>query len=237
MKRKKLPAFVSNPILIEVFQTRLGRIFTNWVLQGMLYMNKVEIAYKLMVDVILTLYIAYFFFSEGNIVDINVTNLILSFLLAHTINWIINGQPVALLMHIDIGSNNAEYFIRYIERLEKRIKKKRYFAACASYGSLSVGNYNPKSDIDIRIIMKAGLWSQIRTANFCFWERVRAFLSFFPLDLYAFTLDEVKTKMSPKEPPVLFYDPSGILVDTYDELISFEEFDNNFREVVLPAHS
>lgn len=196
-------------------------------------MNRVEIVYKLMVDVILTALIAVFFFSEGGADEINATNLILSFLLAHTINWIINGQPVALLMHIDIGSNNAEYFIRYIERLEKRIKKKTYFAACASYGSLSVGNYNPKSDIDIRIIMKESLWSQVRTANFCFWERVRAFLSFFPLDLYAFTLEEVKRKMSPKEPPVIFSDAESILKDTYDDLISFDEFNDTFKRVVL----
>ncbi|HFD31572.1 MAG TPA: hypothetical protein ENJ28_02500, partial [Gammaproteobacteria bacterium] len=168
--------------------------------------------------------------------DMSLTGIFLSLFIAHTVNWIINGQPVALLMHLDIGSNNAEHFISYIEKLEKRIKTKKYLAACASYGSLSVGNYNPKSDIDIRVIMKEDLWSKIRTANFCFIERVRAFLVFFPLDLYAFTLDEVQRKMNPKEPPVLFYDPSGILKETYGHLIDFKDFDANFREVVLPAH-
>lgn len=231
MKRKKLPSFISNPILIEVFQTRPGRVFTNWVLQGMLYMNPVEIIYKLLVDVILTVIISLYVIQ-----DMSLTGIFLSLFIAHTVNWIINGQPVALLMHLDIGSNNAEHFISYIEKLEKRIKTKKYLAACASYGSLSVGNYNPKSDIDIRVIMKEDLWSKIRTANFCFIERVRAFLVFFPLDLYAFTLDEVQRKMNPKEPPVLFYDPSGILKETYGHLIDFKDFDANFREVVLPAH-
>lgn len=232
MKRKKLPSFISNPILIDIFQSRLGRVFTNWVLQGMLYMNPVEILYKLVVDVVLTFIIAYYVIQDMSLIWI-----VLSLFIAHTINWIINGQPVALLMHIDIGSNNAEYFICYIEKLEKRIKTKKYLAACASYGSLSVGNYNPKSDIDIRIIMKDDLWSKVRAANFCFIERIRAFLAFFPLDLYAFTLDEVQMKMSPKEPPVLFYDPTGILRDTYGQLIDFKDFDTNFREVVLPAQS
>ena len=229
MKRKKLPSFISNPILIEIFQSRLGRVFTNWVLQGMLYMNPVEIFYKLVVDVVLTFLIAFYVIQ-----DMSLTCIGLSLFIAHTINWIINGQPVALLMHIDIGSNNAEYFISYIEKLEKRIKTKKYLAACASYGSLSIGNYNPRSDIDIRIIMKDDMWSKIRAANFCFIERIRAFLAWFPLDLYAFTLEEIPRKMSPKEPPVTFYDPTGILVKTYDELIDFESFRSNFRDVVLP---
>ena len=231
MKRKKLPSFISNPVLIEVFQTRLGRVFTNWVLQGMLYMNPIETIYKLSVDLVLTFIISFYVLQDLSLISVGI-----SLFIAHTINWIINGQPVALLMHLDIGSNNAEHFISYIEKLEKRIKTKKYLAACASYGSLSVGNYNPKSDIDIRIIMKNDLLLQIRAANFCFIERVRAFLAFFPLDLYAFTLNEVQVKMSPKEPPVLFYDPAGLLKDTYGELIDFEDFDSNFREVVLPAH-
>lgn len=230
MKRKKLPGFIKNPLLIEIFQTRLGRIFTNWVLQGMLYMNPVEILYKMFLDVILSLLIWFLFIQ-----DMNFMGWLITLIIAHTINWIINCQPVALLMHIDIGKNNAEKFISYIEKLENRIKQKDYLAACASYGSLSIGNYKPTSDIDIRVIMKNDLWSKIRAANFCFLERVRAFFAFFPLDLYAFTLDEVQVKMSPKEPPVLFHDPFGILKETYKELISFEDFRKQFREVVLPA--
>jgi len=232
MKVKKLPGFIKNPIIVAIAQTRIGRVFTNWVLQGMLIMNPVEIAYKLCVDAILTLLILVFYFQNITGYDVGI-----AFLIAHTINWIINGQPVALLMHLDIGKNNAENFISYIEKLEKRIKKKKYLAACASYGSLSIGNYKPTSDIDIRVIMKTSLWSKIRSANFCFVERVRAFLSFFPLDLYALTIDEVQVRMNPKEPPVIFYDPTDILKSTYNELISFEEFDKNFREVVLPAQN
>ena len=232
MKVKKLPGFIKNPIIVAIAQTRIGRVFTNWVLQGMLIMNPVEIAYKLCVDIVLMLLILVFSTQGMTGYDVGI-----AFLIAHTINWIINGQPIALLMHLDIGKNNAVNFISYIEKLEKRIKKKKYLAACASYGSLSVGNYKPTSDIDIRVIMKKDMWSKVRAANFCFIERVRAFLAFFPLDLYALTVDEVQIRMSPKEPPVIFCDPTNILKSIYKELISFEEFDKNFREVVLPAQN
>lgn len=231
MKRKKLPGFIQNKILIEIFQTRPGRIFTNWVLQGMLYMNPVEIIYKLLLDVVIAILICGLFFQSTGIYE-----LVTSVFIAHTINWIINCQPVALLMHIDIGKNNAEKFIDYVGGLEKRIKTKKYLSACASYGSLSVGGYKPTSDIDIRVIMKKDLFSKIRAAHFCFIERFRALFFFFPLDLYAFNIEEIHKKMSPKEPPVIFSDPDGVLKETYDELVSFKDFDKQFREQVLPAH-
>lgn len=231
MKRKKLPGFIQNPILVEIFQTRPGRVFTNWVLQGMLYMNPVEIVYKLLLDVVIALTIIWIFFESLDIYQI-----LISLIIAHTINWVINCQPVALLMHMDIGKNNAEKFIDYIGGLEKRIKTKKYLSACASYGSLSVGGYKPTSDIDIRVIMKKGLISKIRAAHFCFIERFRALFVFFPLDLYAFNIEEIHKKMSPKEPPVVFSDPDGVLKQTYNELVSFEDFDKQFREHVLPAH-
>ena len=82
MKRKKLPSFISNPILIEIFQTRPGRIFTNWVLQGMLYMNPIEIIYKLMIDVFLTLIFIFFIYQ-----DVNLINILYSLVIAHTINF------------------------------------------------------------------------------------------------------------------------------------------------------
>lgn len=232
MKRKKLPGYIRNPLLIEIFQTRIGRIFTNWVLQGMLYMNIVEIVYKLLLDVVFMLILFSLLSYETT-----VYNFFVVFFVAHTLNWILNCQPIALLMHIDIGSNNAGNFISYIEHLDARIKTKKYLAACAAYGSLSIGGYKPTSDIDIRVIMKPDMWSKVRAANFCFIERFRAFLSGFPLDLYAFTLDEVKYKMSPKEPPILFYDPEGILNQTYDELVMFNDFRDHFRDMVLPEYT
>jgi hypothetical protein len=230
MKRKKLPGFIKNPLIFEFFQSRPGRILSNWVFQGMLYMNPIEILYKLALDIVMTLAIVQFLLDPSIPVQ-----WIYAWLIAHTLNWIINGQPVALLMHIDIGKNNPRKFISYIEGLEKRIKGKPFLAASASYGSLSVGGYKPTSDIDIRVILKRGLVARLRAAHFCFIERFRAFVFAFPLDLYAFTLEEVQRKMNPKEPPIVFYDPSGLLKKTYPDLVEFEEFRQHFWDEVLPA--
>ena len=57
MKEKKLPSFVRNRAVYEFFQSKPGRLLTNWVLQGMLYMNRVEIIFKLLLDIVLTVII------------------------------------------------------------------------------------------------------------------------------------------------------------------------------------
>lgn len=224
MKEKKLPPWLKNPYLYRFFQSKTGRIFSNWVLQGMLYMNPIEITYKLALDVIMVWILLALAFAE-----VTIESIVISFIIAHTINWIINCQPIALVRHLDWGQNDPHKFIEHIEGLHKRIQGKSFLIASASYGSLSRGNYKPTSDIDIRVIMKPGFLNSLRAAHFCFIERVRAAWHRFPLDLYAFTLQEALGKMNPKEPPVIFYDPESALRNSYPEVVGFQEFRTNFR--------
>jgi predicted nucleotidyltransferase len=228
MKTKKLPGFIKHPWLVAFFQSKVGRITSNWVLQGMLYMNPVETFYKLALDVALTgIWWAVAFRSWDP------QSWLLALILAHTTNWIINGQPIAMRRHLDWGRNDARHFIAYVEQLERRVQGRSYLAAAASFGSLSRGKYSDKSDIDIRVVMHKGLMNRLRAANFCFWERLRAAIAHFPLDLYAFELDEMRRKMKSDEVPVIFYDPDGVLGETYRETVAFPVFQRNFRASVL----
>jgi predicted nucleotidyltransferase len=225
MKEKKLPAWVKNPFLYRFFQSKAGRIFSNWVLQGMLYMNPIEIAYKLVLDLIMMWILLAVVFAE-----LTIASIVVSFAIAHTINWFINCQPIALVRHLDWGRNDPNKFIEHIEGMHERIQGKSFLTAAASFGSLSKGNYKPTSDIDIRVIMKPGFQNSLCAAHFCFFERVLAAWHRFPLDLYAFTLPETLAKMNPKEPPVIFYDPESMLCDAYSEVVKFQEFRDNFRD-------
>lgn len=199
MKRKKLPSFIRHPLLIEFFQSKPGRILSNWIIQGMLYMNPVEVVVKIALDVLLT-GLWWFLIGQPHYAG----GWVVAWLLAHTTNWLINGQPVAMRRHLDWGKNDPRRFIEYIESLERRLQKKSYLAAVASFGSLSRGGYKETSDIDIRIVMRAGIFNRLRAAIFCLAERLRAAFSRFPLDLYAFDLEELKHKMSRDEVPVIF---------------------------------
>jgi len=228
MKEKKLPAFVTNPMVYRFFQGKPGRLLSNWVLQGMLYMNPVEIFYKLGLDIILAL---VWWFVIGK--PVTPGGWLLAGLLAHTTNWIINCQPIALRRHLDWGRNDPVKFIEYIEGLERRIQGRKYIAAAASFGSLSHGNYSDTSDIDIRFFLTNSKIERIHAAHFCFVERFRAALCRFPLDLYAFELDEMKVKMSNKEVPVIFMDPHGIIARAYRKTVAFDDFRHMFRKKVL----
>ncbi len=188
-------------------------------------MNPVEIAYKIILDIVMAGLIWVIFFNVAT-----PWNIIIVLAIAHTINWLLNCQPVALMWHLDWGRNNPHDFITHIEGLHERLGNQSYLQASAAYGSLSIGNYKPTSDIDIRVIMRPGIINQLRAANFCFLERVRAAWHRFPLDLYAFTLGEVLRKMNPKEPPILFYDPDGILLKSYPKTVKFEEFTREFHK-------
>ena len=228
MKEKKLPAFVQNRFLYAFFQSKLGRIVSNWVFQGMLYMNPVETGYKLSLDLALTLGIgAMVFDAAGGL------GWFLSWMAAHTLNWVLNGQPVAMRRHLDWGKNNPKHFIHYIEGLQRRIERRSYLAGAASFGSLSKGKYKPTSDLDIRFVFKQGFLDRVRTANFCFVERLRAAFFLFPLDLYAFELDELKRKMHRDEVPVIFHDPLGLIERSYAETVPFFSFARDFRINIL----
>jgi len=202
MKEKKLPSFVRNPLIYRFFQSKPGRLLSNWILQGMLYMNPVEIAFKLALDIVLTVVIWALLFGQHGLVDWFV-----SWMLAHTVNWIINCQPVALL--------------------------RRYIAAAASFGSLSRGRYGDRSDIDMRFVLRGGLLQRLRLAGYCLIERLRAAIHGFPLDLYAFDLDEMQRKMNADEVPVIFYDPDSLIGQSYRESVVFNDFRARFRASVL----
>jgi len=228
MKQKKLPSFIRNPWLVEFFQSKPGRVLSNWVLQGMLYMNPVEVAVKLGLDVLLTV-LWWLLIGQQPSAMIWLA----AWFLAHTTNWLINGQPVAMRRHLDWGRNDPRRFIDYIETLERRLQKQSCLAAAASFGSLSKGGYKDTSDIDLRVVMRPGLVNHLRAAIFCVVERLRAAINWFPLDLYAFDLEELLRKMSREEIPVIFYDPDGMLAQTYKERVSFPVFRADFRRRVL----
>jgi len=228
MKEKKLPSFVRNPALYRFFQSKPGRLLSNWVLQGMLYMNPIEIVYKLFLDLVMTVPVWMLLPIQEE-----PGRVLTAWIIAHTINWVANCQPIALLRHLDWGKNDARHFIEYIEGLERRIQGRPYLVGAASFGSLSKGKYKDTSDIDIRVVLGKGMFQRLRAANYCFIERLRAAVSRFPLDLYAFDLDEMKRKMNKDEVPVIFTDPEGLLRASYAETVQFDSFRQRFRREIL----
>lgn len=224
MKAKRLPGFVRHPGLAACFQSRAGRIASNWVLQGMLYMNPIETGFKLALEAVLLL--AWRALLSG---VPGVEGWAWALVLAHTSNWVLNGQPVAMLRHLDWGRTDPRHFIAYIEALQRRVGRCGVLLGAAAFGSLSRGGFKATSDLDLRLVLRPDLPSRVALAGFCFLERIRAAVAGFPLDLYAFDLEELRRKMSPNEVPVIFADPQGVVGRAYETWVPFAEFVERFR--------
>jgi hypothetical protein len=210
---------MTNHYLRAMLQSRPAVYLSYWFFQGMLYMDLRECLVKCSIDMLLMLVFRY----------ILGVPFYLGFLIAHTLNMLFNGHYYALRRHMGLGENDAEQFIGHIERLKKRIETKSTLLAAAAFGSLSGNLYRPTSDIDIRFVPKNSLMAFFCVCLFALSERVRAFITGFPLDLYVFDLDDLGSKMNPKEPPIVFHDPKGLLASRYGTTVQASEFITRFK--------
>lgn len=227
MKKKEvqLPFGIENKFLIHFLQSRIGVILSNWTTQGMRYMNRYERVYRIILELSM---ISVFSLLLARILNNFIATLI-SFLTIHTLFWIFNGHFYVLMRYISNRQSDPNKFILYINKMHERVNNKTFLSAVVAFGSLSKGEFSTSSDFDVRFIRRNGLINSIMAFSYCALERTRAFLNAFPLDIYVFDLNEIKDKIKPDEPPIIMYDPNGILGDKYKkEKIDFTDFYNKF---------
>lgn len=185
---------------------KLSLIFMNWTFQGILYADKTEKAFRVTVDIILTMFFASLIPISNNYID-----LFVSFLISHSLNWIFNGQLFVLAKNVTKISNNPQKIISYANKLKERSAKEKSINCMLLYGSLVRGEINPTSDLDVRIIRKPGILNGLRASLFGFKERSRAFFHQFPLDMYVVDSPKHLLKMRSDEEPLVLYDTDRVL--------------------------
>ncbi len=222
MKKKALPGWAENTPVAGLIQSRAGIILSYWLFQGMLYMDNRERAMKISLDIMMVVPL----YLIG-------VSLPVALVLVHTVNMFINGHFFAMRRHMGIGKNDPKEFIRYIEMLQDRIQGKRFLLGAAAYGSLSRNIYKATSDIDIRIFPEKGAINWLKTVLWLSWERFRALMFVFPIDIYAFDLEVIDSRMRTDEPPIVFLDEHGKIVGKYPDNVPFNQFALNFRNKYL----
>jgi len=163
LSKGNYPFYIKAPVLI----------LSSWIFQGILYMDKTEKIFKLSLDIIFT----FIFVAFG-------INVLTSILIAHTLNWIFNGQIFVTCKNLKIIKTPKEKFENYIERLKNRAKDEPSIIWVGVYGSLVRGEFKETSDLDVRIIRKAGIINGLRACIFVMRERTWATFNRFPLDIY-----------------------------------------------------
>lgn len=206
--KKHLPIYLNVLNFKQLLSNNFSIIITYWFFQSIRYSNLRETIFKIFLTVILFVFFLIYF------------NPLISIIIAHSLNAILNGHFPAMLVHMGVGSPSPVSFIKYIEKLHLRLNKSKNIEFIYAYGSLSKGNYKPTSDIDIRIVPKNQNW--IRCLLILWRERFFALISWFPLDIYAFSIPELSKKMRNDEPPINFGENNLNIL--YQNSVTFEDF-------------
>lgn len=220
-KKKHLPSFLQGTWFDEWMSYGYITFITSFILQGMLYANWRDNVVKISIDVIITVALSF------------IMPWWLGLLIAHTINYCLNGQAICVFYHIRAGNLTAIEFYNNTVAMKNRLDKCKYIDAAISYGSLSTGKWHPSSDIDIRFIPKKGEINFWKAVIWSVCERTRAFFNGYPLDMYVFTMKHSYDVMSKKEIPIIFKDKNNENILYYKECMTFESFCRMFNDIHL----
>lgn len=186
---------------------------SSWLFQGMLYMDQTEKHFKLLLDVLLfiCLYIIINSLSEFS----NYIVFLASILIAHTLNWVFNGQIFVLLKNLKLIKNDSYRFFQYVDDLQSRIENEQSIQSAATYGSLSRNSLKETSDLDVRIIRKSGTLNGIKACFFVLLERSRGLISRFPIDIFVLDSTDSLGKLNDDEPPIILYNSDNTILEFY----------------------
>ena len=156
---------------------------SNWLFQGMFIMDATERWTKLLLDVLLAgvafLVLARFAPALGPAVQG-----LFAALVAHTANWLANGQLPVVLKNLGLTRLPPERMRRELARLRVRAHGAPALVGAYAYGSLARGEAHDRSDLDVRVLRRPGAVAGLRAVWFVLWERSRATLLVLPLDIY-----------------------------------------------------
>jgi hypothetical protein len=190
------------PILSNVFLA-LG---IHWFFQCVLEMDRTERYFKIAMDAILTILFSLVLIQWLS----SIPSICLGWILAHTINFLLNGQAFVVLKHFGDIRNQADEIEKYISSMKIRMVAEASLQWAGIYGSLSRGEMKETSDLDVRVIRYPGLVNGFRACFFVMGERIRAHVNRFPLDILLLDSPRLLKYLRPDEPPIVIYDASDL---------------------------
>jgi len=196
---------------------RLSNLLKNWIHQSLFYMDATERMLRIILE-LLEIFVITILLSRlyGHEV-IKFWILIASFLVVHTINWVLNGNWWACILFAfpNLRNPGEAKTCRYLNAMGTRLKKSTSISGILIFGSLSRGMWHERSDIDLRILRKLGLWNAIASFLVITRERMFAFLKHQPLDMYLADDIDFLLNMRKDEPPIFLMKRDARLEEAY----------------------
>jgi predicted nucleotidyltransferase len=208
-------------------------IIKQWIHQGFTYLDKTEMFYRVIWELIPFLIFFSFLYS---FVEINIYIIvIISFLLGHTLNWIFNFNFWTCLCFTfpNLKNPGNDRTIKYLIKFQERMLKSDSIAGCMIYGSLSRGMWHIKSDLDMRILRRKGVINGFKAYLVVFRERLIALWYKQPLDLFMADSIEFLDKVRDDEFPIFLKNKDQRLLKRYGtkEITCFNEI-NLLNDIV-----
>ena len=175
---------------------------SNWVFQGLFFMDWTERVFKISFTLIITVAITFIMNYNFSLLY----SVIAAFMIAHTVNWTFNGGIFSLLKKFDLVHTKMTSIQKTIDGIRRTSELEPSIARVLVYGSLARNTATEKSDIDIRIIRNPGVGNGVRSCYIAFRKRCGAFIHSVPLDLYVFDDSKSLRKMNASEEPIIIYD-------------------------------
>lgn len=166
---------------------------SNLVFQGMRYMTNGERAYKLSITFILTWILSFF-----------THNIIVAFIIAHLLNYVLNGQFYVVFRYLSSKQVMSRKDLdEYILFMKKEIGIFHPLDVLV-IGSFCRGKMSKTSDLDIRIFHEPNFKSSIKAYVMATVLRFYGLLYKFPIDVYCFSDLTFLDKIKKDEIPVTF---------------------------------
>jgi hypothetical protein len=182
-----------------------GALASHWLFQGMLQMDPTERRFKLGLDGLLAWAVARILRQWMSGPAAAITGLFM----AHTLNFLFNGQVYGVLKHFGGVERNWEEFSQEVEGLRARVTAEPSIVFAAAYGSLARDHWSPTSDLDVRMVRAPGLMAGLAASWFALTERTRALWRRFPLDLLVYDSYRSLDAMAEKDTPVVLESLDG----------------------------
>jgi hypothetical protein len=131
--------------------------------------------------------------------------------LAHLLNFLLNGQLWALLKNFDAIQTSQSTFDRWVEYLTTVGHQYDSIAVIAIYGSQVRDERDSTSDLDVRVIRYPGLLNGLFASLIVAGVRARATVTVFPLDIYVLDGTDSLNRLRDDEPPQVLVDKEGWL--------------------------
>ncbi len=210
-------------IILENKALRWMLIFTNWVYQGIPHADKTEMIYKISFTLVSWVLI---FFTLPFMVDLSfIYQLVISFIIAHSINWIFNCNHFVIFIHrMKWLKTTKSKLFKHLISIQEKLKDKDWILLVVSLGGISRGTMSEHSDIDVNIVRKSGSKNAIYSLLFAAIEKKRADYNGIPLDIMiSDSVEDCIKKSNGQKNPVVLHDPYNIIDSYYNEKMSINE--------------